>query len=86
MLTVNSNMLSLFQVNEEMAKKSSLNLGSFSIGEFHIGFQGTKYYVWNSKWIKELLAKDFDAAKKEAYRKIREYCHMNKIAEPPMPT
>jgi len=76
----NNNMLSLLKTST-MAYK--FNVDGYSIGEFHLGIVGTQWQVWKSDKMILLKAKDFDAAKKEAYKEICKYCAEHKLAPPP---
>lgn len=81
------NDLYLPQTGNNMASKTyKWNQGSFSIGDFHLGLLGTTWSVHNSKVIHELKAKDFDAAKTEAYDFVFNYCIQHRMIPPAKPT
>lgn len=70
-----------------MAK--SLNVGQFTIGDYHMGRIGAEWMVWNDKFHKVFRLPegkkpdDFDAAKKKAHSEISKYCKENNLVPPP---
>ena len=79
----NANIVSLFQTKTMALYK--FNEKPFKIGDFHLGFCQSKWMVWNDKFLKELVANDFDSAASEAYDEVIKYCANLKIPPPPNP-
>ena len=52
--------VSLSKIGRDMAKKNSpINNQPFSIGDFHIGYLGSKYFVWSKNFYRDLKQLEF---------------------------
>lgn len=81
-------LLSLQQKDSEM----KMNAGTFHIGNYKVGKMGTSYYVWNEKYVIDIVLKDVKKKDDIVYIKQQAYmaiCKKHKelgIAPPPPPS